>query len=181
MSDPVIISGPANRGMISLRADLAKPSVANALEGLFGLPVPGVRRIETGEGGAAAWMSPDELLLLLPEGEDPAEAAAQAAALEKRLGRLHSLMLDLSSARVQFALSGPGAREVLAKGAPVDLRPAAFGPGAFRRTRLGQVAAAFWCAGDGFGLVCHRSVSDYTAAWLRNAAAPNSLPVAIRA
>jgi sarcosine oxidase subunit gamma len=65
---------------------------------------------------------------------------------------------------------------VLAKGAPVDLAPAAFGVGDFRRTRLGQVAAAFWMpAPDTFELMCFRSVAGYVADWLANAARPGSL------
>jgi sarcosine oxidase subunit gamma len=62
---------------------------------------------------------------------------------------------------------------MLAKGTPVDLAPAAFGPGDFRRTRLGQVACAFWMpAPDAFGLICFRSVADHVALWLGTAADP---------
>ena len=83
----------------------------------------------------------------------------------------------MSDARAVFRLDGPGAREVLAKGAPVDLAPAAFGPGDFRRTRLGQVAAAFWMPEpEVFDLMCFRSVAGFVADWLATAARPGSLP-----
>ena len=83
--------------------------------------------------------------------------------------------IDVSDARALFRIDGPGAREVLAKGAPVDLSPAAFGPGDFRRTRLGQVACAFWTPdGTSFELVCFRSVAAYVFGLLENAAKPGS-------
>ena len=170
----LLVEGPLDRGMLSLRADLVDPAVAAALDALWGLPVPDVRRIEVREGASAAWMSPDELLILLPGIAAGPEAEAALAA---RLEGTHALVLDVSAARVLFRLEGRGAREALAKGAPVDLRPAAFGPGAFRRTRLGQIAAAFWAEeGERFGLVCHRSVAGHAAEWLARAAAPQSLP-----
>ena len=58
----------------------------------------------------------------------------------------------------------------------MDLSPAGFGPGEIRRTRLGQVAAAFWLTGeDAFELVCFRSVGGFVHDWLNTAAAA-SLP-----
>jgi sarcosine oxidase subunit gamma len=51
----------------------------------------------------------------------------------------------------------------MAKLAPADLNPDSFTLGDFRRTRLGQVAAAFWMRDeDTFEVICFRSVADYT-------------------
>lgn len=175
MSERIRIEGPMDVGMLALRADLSSPPVKRALKAAFGAPVPGVRRIAPGakgHGAQIAWMAPDELLILL---ESAADAAEALPALEAALGGA-ALALDVSAARVLFRLHGPGAREVLAKGAPADLRPAAFGPGDFRRTRLGQIAAAFWAeeGGEAMGLVCHRSVADHAALWLTRAARPEA-------
>ncbi|MEM1315115.1 MAG: sarcosine oxidase subunit gamma family protein, partial [Pseudomonadota bacterium] len=122
---------------------------------------------------ALAWMSPDERLLMCPPADLPALETSLRDALE---GRPH-LIVDVSDARAVFRLQGPGARKVLAKGAPVDLAAAAFGPGDFRRTRLGQVACAFWTPdGESFELVCFRSVAEHVGAWLLDAARPGTLP-----
>ncbi|MHA1127411.1 MAG: sarcosine oxidase subunit gamma, partial [Alphaproteobacteria bacterium] len=76
-----------------------------------------------------------------------------------------------------FLIERQGAREVLAKGAPVDLSPEAFGTGDLRRSRIGQLAAAFWMTGDeSFELVCFRSVGAFMFDWLSNAAREGSLP-----
>jgi len=83
----------------------------------------------------------------------------------------------VKSARAVFRITGKGAREVLAKGAPVDLSKDAFGPGQIRRTRLGQVACAFWMSGeDQFDLICFGSVSEFVFDWLSTAGKDGSLP-----
>lgn len=167
-----ITQGPS-RGMLTLRGDLASEVLQAAVRTATGCAVPPPRRIEFAGDHAVAWMAPDELLLFLPDGA----AAAAGQRLDADLAGITCLVADVSDARAVFRLIGPGSREVLAKGAPVDLAPAVFGPGDFRRTRLGQVAAAFWMpVPDVFELVCFRSVSDFVAQWLHTCAAPGSLP-----
>ena len=177
--DPAVaLTLPPPPGMVTLRGDLAATPLREAVLAATGCVVPERRRIATAGDHAAAWMSPDELLLLTP----PGNGHRLAAALGTALAGVHHLAADVSAARVRFRLTGPGAREVLAKGAPVDLAPTAFGPGDLRRTRLGQVAVAFWMPEpDAFDLVCFRSVADFTARWLVTAAAPGSLPGHLRA
>lgn len=162
-------------GMIALRLDLADEAARAAAARAAGLELPDIRRW-TGQGGRRlVWMSPDELLLFLPRAEVPAALDAAAAAF----GDLHHLAADVSDARALFRIEGAGAREVLAKGAPVDLSRAAFAPGDARCTRLGQLAAAFLMVSadpDAFELICLRSVARHVGAWLETAARPGSLP-----
>ena len=87
------------------------------------------------------------------------------------------MAVNVSDARAVFLIEGQGAREVLAKGAPVDLSPEAFGVDDLRRSRIGQLAAAFWMTEDEvFELVCFRSVGAFMFDWLSNAAREGSLP-----
>ena len=156
-----------HRGLVTIRCDLADPALGAAVEGM-GLAVPDPLRATMADGRALAWMSPDELLLIGPLGEAPERAARLAEAL----GETHALVADVSGGRVGFAVSGAGMRDVLAKLVPIDLRPHAFGPGACRRTKLGQVAAALLCAEDArIELLCRRSEGAYVQALLRGAAA----------
>ena len=178
MSDPAFARSAAwsrvrGRGMIGIRADLAEagPAIAEACA----VPIPAARRLTTEGDRSLAWMSPDELLLFLPAGE----TTETLAALSNALGARHHLAVDLSDARAIFEISGDGAREVLAKGAPVDLSRGAFTLGDVRRTRLGQLAAAFALVGEGpdrFHLVCFRSVAAHVERWLDVAARAGSLP-----
>lgn len=161
-------------GMITLRGDLAAPAMAKALDKVLGLTIPTTRRVQPAKGSGqaqAAWMSPDELLLILPYGQVATVCASLSAALEGT----HHLVADVSDARALITVSGPDARvrEVLAKLAPVDLHPAQFGPGDFRRTRLAQVAGAFWMPEAGrIDVVCFRSVAQYVFDLLSAAADP---------
>lgn len=153
----------APRGMVTIRADFAAPGAQAALLAATGCVMPGQRRIGFEGDRALAWMSPDEAMLFLPVAEAPGMPAAIAAAL----GDAPHLAVDVSDARAIFRIAGPGARMALAKGAPIDLSPAGFGPGDFRRTRLGQVAAALWMPEAGvLELMCFRSVADFVEDWL---------------
>jgi sarcosine oxidase subunit gamma len=168
--------GPS--GMVTLRGDLSSIDLQTAVRALTGCAMPDVRKITFDGDRSVAWMSPDELMLFSTH-ED---AAGLAADLADALKDSHHLAVNVSDARAIFRLTGPGARAVLAKGAPVDLAPDPFGPGDFRRTRLGQVAAAFWMVEDDvFDLMCFRSVGGFVGDWLENAALPASLPEYFRA
>ncbi len=156
-------------GMITLRADLGADAVVGAVADLTGTGVPGQREIVTKDDMSVAWMSPDEVLILLPAGQ--AEAAVQA--LSAALKDTHHLAVNVSDARAILRIAGQGAREVIAKGAPVDME--VFAPGEIRRTRLGQVACAFWISGDAqVDLVCFRSVGQFVEDWLTHAARPGA-------
>lgn len=158
------------RGMVTLRADLGAAQVKKAVKAAVGVDVPGQRRGVYGGGKGALWMSPDELLLVMPHGEAPAAVAA----LAKALGDTHHLAAEVSDARAVFRLTGDidTIREVLAKLTPADLRPGLFEEGEVRRTRLAQAAVAFWIEDGGITLVCFRSVARYVFDLLANAAAP---------
>ena len=143
------------QGMISLRGDLSARKLQKVCADVTGAKFPAQGQANNG----LAWMSPDEVLLMIDHG-------AVDAALEKigkALKGQHYLAVNVSDARAMLEVQGPFAREVIAKLAPVDLHPATFQPGDFRRTRLGQVAAAFWITDDQtFRVICFRSVADYT-------------------
>ncbi|MET4128132.1 sarcosine oxidase subunit gamma family protein [Roseovarius sp. MBR-6] len=156
-------------GMITLRGDLASAEVKAAVKQAVGLGVPEQRQALMGQGTAAFWMSPDELLLICAYDG----VAETIATLEEALKGQHFLAVNVSDARTYLHISGAGARETLAKLCPVDLAPHAFTPGMFRRTRMAQIPAAFWLDDRGvFHLICFRPVADYAFGALRDAALP---------
>lgn len=159
-------------GMITLRGDFSDDVVRQVVEARLA-PIPTVRGVTVGRTGMLTWMSPDELLAVVPV----ADAGRVTNELEVELAKSHALVVNVSDARAVFRLTGRGAREVLAKGAPVDVSASAFGPGQIRRTRLGQVACAFWMSGDDqFDLICFSSVSGFVFDWLKTASIDGSLP-----
>lgn len=145
-------------GMITLRGDLASAKMASAVKAATGAEMPEIRKINFAEKGSVAWMSPDELLILVQY--DATEEAMRALAAE--LEGEHHLAVVVSDARAHFRVSEGNGREVLGKVMPVDFAPDAFAAGDFRRSRLSQVAAAVWMTQDGaLEIVCFRSVAQY--------------------
>ncbi|WP_113910479.1 sarcosine oxidase subunit gamma [Roseovarius dicentrarchi] len=161
------------QGMITVRGDLSATAVKQALASALGGEMPGAGHINPSDSGHTAWMSPDELMVLVPY----ASADAKLAEITDGMGDTHHMAVNVSDARCMFAVSGDDAlvREALAKLMPVDLSSAAFKPGQFRRSRMAQVPAAVWMAGPGEArIVCFRSVAQYVFDLLKGATAPGS-------
>ena len=155
-------------GMITLRAKPEAAGLAKAVKAAVGTGLPGVRRIVTEGDRACGWMSPDEYLLVMPY----AAVAGALEAIGKAMAGAHHLAVDVSDARAVFRVEGALADQVLAKLSPVDF--ATLEPGELRRTRAAQVAAALWREGDGFTVVCFRSVARYVFDLLASGAKPGS-------
>ncbi|MFY0632276.1 MAG: sarcosine oxidase subunit gamma [Vannielia sp.] len=157
------------QGMLTLRGDLPSAVMAEAVKAATGQSVPAARQIEGGLGTGAAWASPDELLLFCPY-------SASAEALEhvsKALEGNHFLAADVSDARAVFTLEGSAIRDLLAKLCPADMSPEALPVGDYRRSHIGQVAAAFWLESESKAtVVCFRSVATYMFDLLKTAAEP---------
>ncbi|GHA53175.1 sarcosine oxidase subunit gamma [Amylibacter ulvae] len=160
-------------GMITLRGDLASAAMAKVVKSITGAKMPKPRGVETAGKGSVAWMSPDELLIMV---DYPAADAAEAKITDALSGQ-HHLAVNVSDARAVFDLTGDHLRDVLAKGSPTNLNPDALPIGEVRRTRLGQLAVAFWFTDESAAkLVCFRSVGDHVFKWLANAAQNGSSP-----
>lgn len=153
-------------GMITIRADLDR--AGDAIAESAGLAIPGMTRIVTDGSRSLGWMSPDELLLILPAAELP---DALAALLDALAGE-HALVVDMSDARAVLDVTGPQADDVIRKLMPVDLDelPA----DGLRRSRAAQTAAALWRIPGGFRLIGFRSTVEYLRLILENAAIPGS-------
>jgi sarcosine oxidase subunit gamma len=152
------------RGMITLRGDLESAEMAAAVKAATGADMPALRKVVTGDKGAVAWMSPDELLVVV----DYATVNDSVAVLTEALSGVHALVANVSDARAVYRVSGDGSRDALAKLAPVDFGKDAFGAGDIRRSRFAQVPAAVWGNADGsFEVICFRSVAQYVFDLLR--------------
>ncbi|WP_439560390.1 sarcosine oxidase subunit gamma [Roseinatronobacter sp.] len=167
----VTVSEAGLRGMITVRGDLSSTAIAAAVSDAMGLDIPAQRRVSLAGDKAAAWMSPDEVLLILPYDQ----AAAVADTLAQALAGEFATVANVSDARAVFTLQGAAVFDALAKICPVDFSD--FAEGQIRRTRAAQVAAAVWMSGpEQVTVVCFRSVAQYMFDLLSAAAAPGSEP-----
>ena len=146
------------QGMISVRGDLSDAKLAAAVKAVAGTKLPDPLGLTEKGETAVLWMSPDELLILLPY----ADVQDALGKFGKAIKDSHHLALDVSDARAVLAVEGPFVREVLAKLAPVDLHPDVLPANTVVRSRLGQIAAGFWLRDDGSArVICFRSVAAY--------------------
>jgi sarcosine oxidase, subunit gamma len=162
----ISITEIVDRGMIDLRGDLQDPSFATAVESVLGASLPSLPRscVNVGEL-SVLWLSVDQWLVQCPR----AQATDLAGRLNQALEGTSSLVVDLSDARAIIRLRGDGVREVIMKGAPVDLTAREFKIGAVRRLRFGDVAAMVHMAGespDTIDLYIFRSYAVFAWDWL---------------
>lgn len=157
------------QGMITLRGELSSAKMKKAVKDATGAALPELRKARLKGAQGALWMSPDELMLLV----DYARVDDAIGKVEKALAGEHFLAVNVSDARALFEIRGAGVREVIAKLCPVDMAASAFQPGDFRRSRMAQVAAAFWMEdAETIRIICFRSVAEYVFGLLKDAAEP---------
>lgn len=103
-------------------------ALSEALQQRHGLDWPAPGRMTGADGGRLIWFAREMALLI---GPDPDPALATQAALT-----------DQSDAWTVLQLAGPGARDVLARLCPLDLRAQAFAPGHTARTELAHMTGS---------------------------------------
>jgi len=120
---------------------------------------------------AALWLGPDEWLVTCPAHDVP----RLVGALREALADVHAAITDVTDGRVAFRLAGPNARDVLAKGCPLDLHPRVFPVGSCAQSLLGKATVLIHLledqteGGPGFDLHVARSFADYLWLWLEDA------------
>jgi len=156
-------------GHIGLRCDPGDSALTGSIERVLDCSLP--RTPNTFRVAAAAdkvlWLGPDEWLILAPEGREP----ALAHALRQAAGDGFAAVVELGSGQTVIELTGARAREVIAKGCPLDLHPRAFGPGRCAQSRLARTLVTLAQLDDAptFELIVRRSFADYLWQWLLDA------------
>ncbi len=143
-----------------------REAAIEAATAAFGLALPrtACRAAETADR-AALWLGPDEWLLLAPDGEGEAIAAAF-----REIAAPHSLV-DVSHRNTGLDLSGSEVAAVLNAGCPLDLHLAAFPVGMCTRTLFAKAEIVLWRrAVDRFRLECWRSFAPYVHGVIADAA-----------
>ena len=159
------------RGQINLRIDPRDSARVAAAEAALGVALPRVPNTSARGGERSVlWLGPDEWLVVLAVDEDEdAVADALCAALTGH----HASIVAVGHARAVIGVAGPRARDVLAKGCSLDLRPRTFGPGQCAQTALARAVIILHQRDDGlsYDVDCRRSFAAYVWAWLEDAAA----------
>jgi len=145
--------------------DLNAISLDMALSELVGAASPTKPRVTSGDNADLIWAGPGRWLLV-SERRDIAQIA------QRKLGGL-AAVTDQTDARAILRLSGPRARDALAKGCLIDLHPRVFAPGDTALTTIAHIGVQLWQVDDGssFDLAVSRSLAGSFWSWLTAAAA----------
>jgi sarcosine oxidase subunit gamma len=120
---------------------------------------------------AALWLGPDQWLVTCPA----ADAGRLVGAMREALRDVHAAITDVTDGRIAFRLAGPSARDVLAKGCPLDLHPHVFPPGSCAQSLLAKATVLIHLVDDALptGAVLDvyvaRSFASYLWIWLEDA------------
>jgi len=141
--------------LLDLRLLPEDAAARGAAETLLGCPLPAVNRCSEGEGRAVLWLGPDAFLVIGAEGDEARLAAA--------LAPHRAAVTDVSDGRAMLELAGKSARNLLAKGCPLDLHPHLFRPGDCAQSHFGKARILLRQRDESprYELFVERSYADY--------------------
>jgi methylglutamate dehydrogenase subunit D len=165
----VVIQERAGLGLATMAARKEQAAaLKDAIASGYGVELPDGSRVAHGSSvsfigyGPGQWLAVSETL----------GSEALARDLAQRLKGLASVS-DQSGGRTVIRISGPRARDVLAKGLPIDLDPRAFPLGSAATSTISLMGVQLWQAGDtrSYDIALFRSVSQSFWRWLTASAA----------
>ncbi len=108
------------------------------------------------------WLGPDEWLI------ETKNDRVTAPELRDHLSQYINAVTDVSGGQIHLYLSGPQAREILAKGCTLDFHASAFTTGQCAQTGLASSNILISKPGDDFAysIIVRRSFAEYLALWL---------------
>ena len=154
-------------GHINLRGDAADDSFTDCVARIVSVALP-LSPNTTRESGerTVCWLCPSEWLIVCP-GDDEQPLADQ---LREGLCFQFASVVQIGGGQTVFCLEGDGARELLAKGCPLDLHARVFRIGQCAQTHVVKAPVLLRPIAGGIELVVRRSFADYLWQWLEAAA-----------
>lgn len=158
---------------ISVRDDLTLASLAAgkgkrdalvaAIQEKYGVTLPSTPERVDGNGIAFLWAGPDQWIAQA-ERSGGRDLEVELKPVVTGLGAV----TDQSDARAVLRISGPRARDVLAKGVPIDLHPRVFAPGSVAITHASHIGVIMWQldAAPTYEFAVFRSFAQSLAEWL---------------
>jgi sarcosine oxidase subunit gamma len=156
--------------LVELAALRERMQVLKALAARRGLALPECGRSVTARDTLVLCVRPQRWLLL----SAPAPAGVAAGRWQEACAGT-AAVLDCSSALLALHVSGPAAREALARGCRLDLDSAKFPPGTAAATIIAQVSAIIAALPSGFLLLTPATTGRHFREWLSAAASPFGL------
>ena len=170
--------------IVNLRGKPDDKLFTAAAKKALGVDLPKAPNSTAGEAGLTAlWLSPEEWWVIADDGDRLQVEGALAGRLRDALAGVHCAVTEVGESRTRIRVSGPRARDLLAKGCPLDLHPQAFGEaGRCAQTHIAKALVVLHLVADDpegacFDIYALRSFSEYLWCWLEDAAQEYGLAV----
>ena len=164
----VVMREHPHRTMVTIRGDGDDEGFRAAISESAGIAPPTAPLTSATSGThSILWMGPDEWLVVAPPDERETLPDRLAAALDGQ----HAAVVEVGESMTVIELSGPRARDVIAKGCTIDLHPSVFRPGRVVRTLLAKTGIILHQVDETptYEITVHRSFADYAWRWLEDA------------
>ncbi|HWZ70781.1 MAG TPA: sarcosine oxidase subunit gamma family protein [Casimicrobiaceae bacterium] len=120
----------------NVQGDATRPDFVEGVRRLFDVVLPAkANTTARSDALTALWLGPKSWLLAAGGASPLNDFVAKRDALNQQGGAL----FDVSASRIAWAIAGPRAATVLAKGCPLDFHPRAFAVGACAQSVYGHV------------------------------------------
>jgi methylglutamate dehydrogenase subunit D len=165
----VVIQELAGLGLATVAARKGQVAALKAaVAGAYGVELPESARVAQGSNVSFVGYGPGQWLAV----SESLANESLARDLAQRLKGLASIS-DQSGGRTVLRISGPRARDVLAKGLPIDLDPRAFPLGSAATSTISLMGVQLWQMDDtrSYDIAVFRSVSHSFWRWLTASAA----------
>ncbi|CDM24045.1 sarcosine oxidase subunit gamma [Castellaniella defragrans] len=166
-SNRVSLSEQSLVSLANLRVDPSNSTILGTVQACLGLELPLVPNTVAHDGDITAlWLAPDEWLLRAGAGVD------LVSRVEHALAGHWFAITDQSSGYSAVQLHGPGARNVLNAGCPLDLHPRALPLGRCAQSHFFKASVLLRPledTGDAWELIVRRSFADYAVRMLLDA------------
>ncbi len=166
------------RGLVDLRGPAGDEAFAAAVEGALGVALPvGANTVASTGDLSVFWLGPDEWWVVTP-GDGPATADKLRTALAGQ----KAAVTDVSESRTCIHIRGGHARDLLAKGCPLDLHPRVFSAGRCAQSHCAKALITLHQVADeddgpAYDVYVLNSFAEYLWLWLEDAAREYGLRV----
>jgi|AraplaMF_Col_mMF_1032025.scaffolds.fasta_scaffold00132_53 sarcosine oxidase subunit gamma len=161
----IVLGESAHRAIINIRGDANDNAFTSAVRNATGVDLPLAANTVAAAGDVRIlWLGPNEWWVV---GTD-ARRGGLLDGLRQGLSDLHTNVTDVSESRTVITLSGPAARDVLARGLSNDLHPRAFGPGQCLQSSLSRTNVLLHQTDNtpSYDIYVLKSFSDYLWRWI---------------
>jgi sarcosine oxidase subunit gamma len=161
----ITLGESAHRAIINIRGDAQDGAFTAAVKNATGCELPVAANTVASAGDVRIlWLGPNEWWVV---GTD-ARRQGLIDGLRQAFAGQHTNVTDVSESRTVITLSGPAARDVLARGISNDLHPRVFGPGQCLQTSLSRTNVLLHQTDDApsYEIYVLKSFADYLWRWI---------------